>query len=59
MDKAALVALYNATDGPNWTNNSNWLTNLVAQYGKMHLGIIRHFFLTELWNPGSPRATAY
>ncbi|MCY3554793.1 MAG: Ig-like domain-containing protein [Gemmatimonadetes bacterium] len=22
----ALVALYNATDGPNWTNNTNWLS---------------------------------
>ena len=22
-----LVALYNATGGPNWTNNSNWLSN--------------------------------
>ena len=25
-DRAALVALYNATDGPNWGNNENWLT---------------------------------
>ena len=25
-DRAALVALYNATDGDNWTNNTNWLT---------------------------------
>ena len=24
-DSLALVALYNATDGPNWTNNENWL----------------------------------
>ena len=23
----ALVALYNATDGPNWVNNTNWLTD--------------------------------
>ena len=23
-DRAALVALYNATDGANWTNNTNW-----------------------------------
>ena len=26
-DRAALVALYNATDGPNWVNNENWLTH--------------------------------
>eukprot|EP00903_Cladosiphon_okamuranus_P006480 g6339.t1 len=25
-DRAALVALYNATDGANWTNNTNWNT---------------------------------
>ena len=25
-DRDALVALYNATDGPNWTSNSNWLS---------------------------------
>ncbi|CAN0280957.1 unnamed protein product, partial [Ectocarpus sp. 12 AP-2014] len=26
-DRAALVALYNATDGDNWTNNTNWNTD--------------------------------
>ena len=26
-DRAALEALYNATDGPNWVNNENWLTD--------------------------------
>ena len=26
-DRAALVALYKATDGPNWVNNDNWLTD--------------------------------
>ena len=26
-DRAALVALYNATDGPNWANNTNWLSD--------------------------------
>ena len=25
-DRAALVALYNATNGPNWSNNTNWLS---------------------------------
>ena len=28
LDRAALVALYNATDGANWRNNTNWLTNV-------------------------------
>ena len=27
MDRAALLALYNATDGANWTNNTNWLSD--------------------------------
>ena len=26
LDSLVLVALYNATDGANWTNNANWLT---------------------------------
>ncbi len=26
-DRDALAALYNATDGPNWVNNDNWLTD--------------------------------
>ena len=26
-DRAALVALYNATDGPNWLDSENWLTD--------------------------------
>ena len=26
-DRAALVALYNTTAGPNWTNNTNWLSD--------------------------------
>ena len=26
-DREALVALYNATDGPNWADNTNWLSD--------------------------------
>ena len=26
-DRDALVAFYHATDGPNWTNNENWLSD--------------------------------
>ena len=33
-DRAALVALYNATDGANWLNNGNWLSN--APIGEWH-----------------------
>ena len=33
-DRAVLVALYNATDGPNWINNENWLTD--APLGDWH-----------------------
>ncbi|MEP1095807.1 MAG: T9SS type A sorting domain-containing protein [Cyclobacteriaceae bacterium] len=31
-DSLALVALYNATDGPNWNNNANWLTGPVDSW---------------------------
>ena len=27
MDRTVLVALYNATDGPNWEDNTNWLSD--------------------------------
>ncbi|MCY3596060.1 MAG: Ig-like domain-containing protein, partial [Rhodospirillales bacterium] len=39
-DRAALVALYEATDGPNWLNNENWLTDapLGDWYGVRMLG---------------------
>ena len=33
-DRAALVALYIATDGPNWTRNTNWLSD--APIGEWH-----------------------
>ena len=33
-DSLALVALYNSTNGANWTNNTNWLTgNVSTWYG--------------------------
>ena len=34
VDQAALEALYNATDGPNWTNSENWTTD--APLGDWH-----------------------
>ena len=33
-DREALVALYNATNGPNWTNNTNWVSE--AHLGQWH-----------------------
>ena len=32
QDSLALVALYNTTDGANWTFNANWLTGPVAKW---------------------------
>ncbi len=32
QDSLALVALYNATNGDNWTNNTNWLTGPVRDW---------------------------
>ncbi len=32
QDSLALVALYNATDGPNWVLNENWLTGPVSTW---------------------------
>ena len=34
-DRAALIALYNATDGPNWNKSTNWLSDmpLTTWYG--------------------------
>ena len=32
-DEAALVAFYNATDGPNWKNNTNWSPTLHLAIG--------------------------
>lgn len=39
QDSLALVALYDATDGDNWTNKTNWLTGPVASwYGVQVVG---------------------
>ena len=32
QDSLALVALYDSTDGANWTNNENWLTGIVSTW---------------------------
>ncbi len=37
QDSLALVALYNATDGPNWIDNTNWLTGPVSAWFGVHV----------------------
>ncbi|MYC92980.1 MAG: hypothetical protein F4X15_16085 [Gemmatimonadetes bacterium] len=53
-DRAVLVALYNATDGPNWVNSDNWLTD--APLGDWHgvdtdgAGRVVRLDLSGLWD---------
>ena len=51
MDREALVALYNATDGPNWENNGKWLSDapIGEWYGVTTDGSGRVIGL-ELWD---------
>ena len=37
QDSLALIALYDSTDGANWTNNENWLNTLIAEWS--HVGV--------------------
>ncbi len=37
QDSLALVALYNSTDGDNWTDNTNWLSGLVDTWYGIHI----------------------
>ena len=51
-DRAALVALYNATGGPDWDRNTNWLSDepLSAWYGVQRTdngGRVTHLNLSE------------
>ena len=45
-DRDALVALYNATDGPNWTNSTNWLSD--KSLGDWHGVTVANGRVTEL-----------
>ena len=45
-DRDALVALYRATDGPNWVNNTNWLTD--APLGEWH-GVTTSGLSRRVW----------
>ena len=46
QDSLALVALYNATDGTNWTNNTNWLSTPVSQWYGVQLQANRVWMLS-------------
>ena len=55
-DRAALVALYNATDGPNWVDNTNWLTDapLGEWYGvSTWQGRVVQIDLAGRWDSGT------
>ena len=58
LDRVALVALYNATDGPNWVDNTNWLTDapLGDWYGVSTNGAGRvvRIDLTGPWDTDGP-----
>ena len=47
-DRAALVALYEATDGPNWVNNENWLTDAPLR-DWAGVGTTGHGRVSSLW----------
>nr|MDA3818638.1 leucine-rich repeat domain-containing protein [Prolixibacteraceae bacterium] len=49
-DSLALVALYNATDGDNWNNNSNWLTGPVDTWFGVTISEERVTELQLRWN---------
>ena len=58
-DRAALVAFYEATDGPNWVNNAGWLTD--APLGDWYgvdadgRGRVVRLNLGGIWNPEERR----
>ena len=53
MDRAALEALYHATDGPNWTNNTNWLTSApVGEWFGVEVGANGHVSALHLNDNG-------
>lgn len=48
-DSLALVALYNATDGANWTTNTNWLTGPVNTWAGIEV-VNGRVFQVSLYN---------
>jgi len=50
QDSLALVALYNATNGPNWTNSSNWLTGTLDTWYGVTLDAVSRVTKLDLIN---------
>ena len=49
-DRAALVALYNATDGPNWANSTNWLSDRpIGEWYGVNVDYQGHVTGLDLW----------
>jgi Zn-dependent metalloprotease/Leucine-rich repeat (LRR) protein len=48
-DSLALVAFYNSTNGPGWTNNSNWLTGPISSWNGVYIENGRVIGIS-LWN---------
>ncbi|MEQ9426339.1 MAG: FG-GAP-like repeat-containing protein [Cyclobacteriaceae bacterium] len=48
IDSLALVALYQSTDGANWTDNSNWLTGDINTWFGVTAGIAPNGRVTEI-----------
>ena len=44
QDSLALVALYNSTGGPNWTNNTNWLNGPVSTWPGVTVPVDEYLF---------------
>ena len=51
LERDALVALYHSTDGPNWVNNTNWLSDAPVEewYGVSVLNIFGAVNVTSLF----------
>lgn len=53
MEREALVALYNALDGPNWTNNTNWCSDKpVSEWAGITIDDMMHVSTIDLHNNG-------
>jgi len=50
QDSLALVTVYNDTDGPNWTNKSNWLSTQIGIWNGVTLNGSKRVFRVKLQN---------